>query len=60
VVDRLDRTLHQILQRPEVREKLAATGTQPMPKAPEQLHSFMRSEVVKWVQLAKDANLEPQ
>ncbi|WP_421956422.1 Bug family tripartite tricarboxylate transporter substrate binding protein [Polaromonas sp.] len=60
VVDRLNRTLQQILQRPEVREKLAITGTQPMPKAPDQLQSFIRAEVVKWVQLAKDANLEPQ
>jgi len=60
VVDKLSRTIHQILQRPDVHEKLAGTGTQPMPKDPVQLQRFIKTEVVKWVQLAKDANIEPQ
>jgi tripartite-type tricarboxylate transporter receptor subunit TctC len=43
-----------------MREKLAATGMQAMVMTPEQLGRFVNTEITKWVQLAKDANIQPQ
>jgi tripartite-type tricarboxylate transporter receptor subunit TctC len=60
VVDKLNAAVGQALQQPEARDKLAGIGIQPMPLAPEQLKTFMGSEVGKWTRLAKEANIEPQ
>lgn len=59
-VDKLHAAITASLKDPQMREKLAATGMQPMPMTPEQLKAFVSSEVRKWVQLAKDANIQPQ
>lgn len=59
-VDKLGTAIGDALKDPQLREKLAATGMQPMVMGPAQLKGFVASEVRKWVQLAKDANIEPQ
>ena len=41
-------------------EKLATMGMTPMPMPPEQFKTFIDAEVVKWVRLAKEANVQPQ
>jgi tripartite-type tricarboxylate transporter receptor subunit TctC len=60
VVDKLGHAITAALKQPQVRERLAATGMQPMAKSPEQLKSFVPAEIAKWQQLARDANIEPQ
>ena len=60
VVDKLNNAVGQALKSPEVREKLAGIGIQPMPLAPEQLKAFMGTEVSKWIRLVKDANIQPE
>ena len=60
VADKLNQAVAQVLKNPEVIDKLAGIGIQPMPLTPEQLKSFMGSEVSKWIRLAKDANLQPE
>ncbi len=60
VVDKLNGAIGNFLSKPEMREKLAATGMQPMPMTPPQLKRFVSAEIGKWKQLAKDANIEPQ
>jgi tripartite-type tricarboxylate transporter receptor subunit TctC len=59
-VDKLHTAIANALKNPQMRERLAATGMQPMVMGPGQLHGFVASEVRKWVQLAKDANIQPQ
>ena len=60
VVDKLNAAVGQALRSAEAREKLAGIGIQPMPLAPEQLKTFMGTEVTKWIRLAKDANIQPE
>lgn len=60
VVDKLSGAILGILDKPELRERLAATGMQPMPMTPQQLRRFVPAEIAKWKQLAKDANIQPQ
>ena len=59
-VDRISAATIQILKQPEMAEKLAIMGMTPMPLQPEQMKAFINTEVVKWVRLAKEANIQPQ
>lgn len=59
-VEKLSAAIADALKDPQVREKLAATGMQPMVMGPDQLKGFVAGEVRKWVQLAKEANIQPQ
>ena len=59
-VDRISAATVQILKQPEMAEKLAIMGMTPMPMPPEQMKAFIDTEVVKWVRLAKEANIQPQ
>ena len=58
--DKLGAAIGNILAKPEVREKLATMGMQPMPMSPEQLRRFVPAEIAKWKQLAQEANIQPQ
>lgn len=60
VVDKLNGTINQVLRQAEVSERLAAAGVQPMIMTPEQFRRFVPAEVAKWVQMAKDANIQPE
>lgn len=59
-VARLSGAINEALMKPELREKLAATGMQPMVMKPDQLKSFQAAEIIKWQQLAREANIQPQ
>lgn len=59
-VDRISAATIQILKQPEMAAKLAIMGMTPMPMPPEQLKSFIDTEVVKWIRLTKEANIQPQ
>jgi tripartite-type tricarboxylate transporter receptor subunit TctC len=60
VIDKLNTAVNQALKQPDVQEKLAGIGVQPMPMAPAELKTFVDKEVDKWVRLARDANIQPQ
>lgn len=60
VVEKLNAATTQVLKQPEVTEKLAGIGLQPMPMPAAQLKTFMADEVTKWKRMAKEANIEPE
>ncbi|MES2509109.1 MAG: tripartite tricarboxylate transporter substrate binding protein [Pseudomonadota bacterium] len=60
VVDKLNTTTNTALAQPELKTKLAGIGIAPMPMAPDQLKTFIGTEVTKWVRLVKDANIQPE
>lgn len=60
VADKLNGAVNQALKQPEVKERLAGIGLQPMPLAPDAFKAFMASEVTKWVRLAREANVQPE
>ena len=60
VVYRISAASAQVLRQAEVSERLATMGMTPMPMPPDQLKTFIDTEVVKWVRLAKEANIQPQ
>ena len=60
VVDKLNAATTQALKQPELKEKLANIGISPMPMAPDQLKTFIGTEIVKWTRIVKDAGIEPE
>jgi tripartite-type tricarboxylate transporter receptor subunit TctC len=60
VVDKLNTTIGQALKSKETQDKLAGIGIQTMAMSPEQLKTFMASEVNKWLRLVKESNIQPE
>jgi tripartite-type tricarboxylate transporter receptor subunit TctC len=57
IVSRLNRAVVQIVQLPDVREKLAAQGAEPLAGSPEQAGEFVRREISRWAKVVKAANI---
>jgi tripartite-type tricarboxylate transporter receptor subunit TctC len=57
VLKRLNEELNAVLGLPEVRELFAREGAATLPTSPDQFRSMVRSEITRWTQLIKDANI---
>lgn len=60
VVARLHEVTARSLAKPEVAARFANLGTDVAPMNPEQLGSFVRSEIDKWAKMAKAAGIQPE
>ena len=61
LVARLHREIQQVMQDAEVRKRFAADGADPTySKTPDDFAALIRSEVVKWAKVVKNARIEPQ
>ena len=58
VIRLLNETLGQILKAADLRDKLAIEAIEPMPMSPEQFASFIKADIARWTQLAKDRKIE--
>jgi tripartite-type tricarboxylate transporter receptor subunit TctC len=58
VTERLSKELAAVLQEPEVRQRLEATGAEVIGSTPAELDAFRRAELVKWSKLAKDNRIQ--
>jgi tripartite-type tricarboxylate transporter receptor subunit TctC len=52
--------LDKALQRPEVRQRLAATATDIYWSGSQEFDAFLKSELVKWTAYIKEAGIEPE
>jgi tripartite-type tricarboxylate transporter receptor subunit TctC len=57
IVTRLNRAVVQIVQLPDIREKLAAQGAEPLTGTPEQAGEFVRNEITRWGKVVKAAGI---
>ena len=57
VIALLNREISRIVQLPDVREKLAAQGAEPLVGTPEETGAFVRSEVARWAKVVKAAGV---
>jgi tripartite-type tricarboxylate transporter receptor subunit TctC len=60
IVARLNAEVRKIVDSPDIKARLAATGFDAFSSSPEELGAFVKSEVVTWARLIKDAGIEPQ
>jgi tripartite-type tricarboxylate transporter receptor subunit TctC len=57
IVDRLNRTITTILQRPDIKEAWEKQGATPLVMTQPEFSAFMQAEVVKWAKVVKDNHI---
>ena len=58
VVNRLNIELVKIMHSPELKERLAATGTEPLTSTPEEFAAYIRQEISKWGEIIRKAGVK--
>ena len=58
VIERLNGELLKIMHAPELREKLAATGTDPLTSTPEEFAAYIKREITKWGEVIRKAGVK--
>ena len=57
IVDKLNAVINKVMESPDVKAKLEAVGTQLGGGTPEEFASFLRTELIKYQKLIKDAKV---
>ena len=57
IVAKLNAELLKILQRPDVRERLAADGGEPVGTTPEQFGEYIKTEIERWAKVIRQAGV---
>jgi tripartite-type tricarboxylate transporter receptor subunit TctC len=57
IIGTLHKDIAAILQMPDVKQRLVATGADPVGSTPEQFRVFLKAETSKWAKVIKDAGL---
>jgi tripartite-type tricarboxylate transporter receptor subunit TctC len=57
IVNRLNGELVKIIAVPDTKEKMQSAGFEPMTSTPEQFGEFVKTEIVRWGKVIRDANL---
>lgn len=60
IVARLHAEIVRILQAPDMKQKLAADGTDPVGSSPDEFARYIKSELTKWGKVARDAGIQPE
>lgn len=60
IIDRLNAEIRKALASPDMKERLAKSGVDPMTSTPEQFAGHIRSEAVRYARIIKDAGIKPQ
>jgi tripartite-type tricarboxylate transporter receptor subunit TctC len=58
VVAQLNETLNSVLKAPDLREKLSVEAVEPMPMSPQQFADYIRADIARWTQLARDRRIQ--
>jgi tripartite-type tricarboxylate transporter receptor subunit TctC len=60
IVRLLNRAVNEVLQMPEVQEKARLFGMEARGTTPEEMHSRLKADIVKWAAVIEKAGLERQ
>ena len=60
IIDRLQREIIRVLAMPQIHERLAALGFDPIGSSPEEFADRIRAEIEKWAKVIRAAALAPQ
>lgn len=58
IVDKMQQEIHAVLALPEVRQRLAALGTEPVGSTPEAFEIFLKREMGKWSKVVNEADIK--
>jgi tripartite-type tricarboxylate transporter receptor subunit TctC len=59
IIDKLHEAIVKTLKIQAVKERLAKEGAEPVGSTPEEYEAFVRSEIVKWMKVVKEAGIKP-
>jgi len=57
IVDRIQKDVATIVQMPDIKERIVALGGEPVGNAPEAFAAIVKSDIAKWKDVAKKANI---
>jgi tripartite-type tricarboxylate transporter receptor subunit TctC len=57
IVDKLQAEVAKIVREPDIRERMAALGGEPVGNTPDQFAAIVKGDVAKWKKVVKDANI---
>ena len=57
IIDRLNTAARETLTNPELAKKLSVAGLDPEPSSPQEFGKLVRSEIIKWRKVIKDAGI---
>ena len=57
-IERMQREVARALARPDVRERLASIGAEPVGSTPVQFEAFLRAQIAQWTRLVREANIK--
>ncbi len=60
VIERLHAAVLKALASPELKQQFAAQGAEPSPSTPVRLDEYIRSEIARWQQVAREAGVKPE
>ena len=60
VVERLEKEVRAVVAQPEVRQRLAELGAEPVGSSSGEFAAFLASETAKWAKVIKDAKIQPE
>lgn len=58
IVDKLSAALLKAMQTPQLKQRYATEGAEPVPMSPQQFTKYVMNEVARWKQVVKDAGLK--
>jgi tripartite-type tricarboxylate transporter receptor subunit TctC len=59
IIDRLQAEIQRVYKLPDVQERLAKLGLDPILSSPEALARYQASEIAKWAKVVKDSGAQP-
>jgi tripartite-type tricarboxylate transporter receptor subunit TctC len=60
IIDRLNAEIHKGLASPDLKQRLAASGVDPLTSTPDEFASHIRNETVRYAKIIKEANIQAQ
>jgi tripartite-type tricarboxylate transporter receptor subunit TctC len=60
IVNRLHGEMVKILQQPEIRQRFAGDGADPVGNTPDQFAAYIKTELTKWAKVARDAGIKQE
>lgn len=60
IVNKLSIELAKVMALPELRERFASLGMEPLTSTPEQFANFIRTETVKWAKVVRDSGAKAE
>jgi tripartite-type tricarboxylate transporter receptor subunit TctC len=60
IIAKLNREIVRILQTQDMKDRLAADGSEAVGNTPEQFHAHIKAEVAKWAKVVRDANIRAE